>query len=98
MPPSLASLSEKLPPSPNDSQIGMDLRKTALLRSLLLRTEDKAPPAGTPRPPARISRMQEHPQQAQRPMRIKDLDRDDYQAVHRKCTMALHYLRTESIP
>lgn len=30
---------ERLPPSPSDPQLGMDLRKTALLRSLLLRTE-----------------------------------------------------------
>ena len=30
---------ERLPPSPSDPQMGMDLRKTALLRSLLLRTE-----------------------------------------------------------
>ena len=30
---------EKLPPSPSDPQLGMDLRKTALLRSMLLRTE-----------------------------------------------------------
>ncbi|BDA40926.1 hypothetical protein COCOBI_01-5800 [Coccomyxa sp. Obi] len=32
---------ERLPPSPSDPQLGMDLRKTALLRSLLLRTEEK---------------------------------------------------------
>ena len=30
---------DKLPPSPNDPPLGMDLRKTALLRSLMLRTD-----------------------------------------------------------
>ena len=30
---------ERLPPSPTDPQLSVDLRKTALLRSLLLRTE-----------------------------------------------------------
>lgn len=34
---------ERLPPSPSDPQLGMDLRKTALLRSLLLRTEVRRP-------------------------------------------------------
>jgi hypothetical protein len=38
---------ERLPPSPSDPQMGMDLRKTALLRSLLLRTE--VPRPGLPR-------------------------------------------------
>lgn len=35
---------EKLPPSPSDPQLASDLRRTALLRSLLLRTEE----GGTP--------------------------------------------------
>lgn len=34
---------ERLPPSPSDPQLSIDLRKTALLRSLLLRTEVPLP-------------------------------------------------------
>ena len=36
-------LGDKLPPSPSDPQLNLDLRKTALLRSLLLRTEARPP-------------------------------------------------------
>jgi len=36
---SALDLGDKLPPSPSDPQLNLDLRKTALLRSLLLRTE-----------------------------------------------------------
>ncbi len=36
---STLDLGDKLPPSPSDPQLNLDLRKTALLRSLLLRTE-----------------------------------------------------------
>ncbi|CAK0755364.1 hypothetical protein CVIRNUC_002369 [Coccomyxa viridis] len=35
---------ERLPPSPSDPQLSIDLRKTALLRSMLLRTEEKGKP------------------------------------------------------
>ncbi|CAL5227390.1 g10343 [Coccomyxa viridis] len=35
---------ERLPPSPSDPTLSVDLRKTALLRSLLLRTEEKCKP------------------------------------------------------
>ena len=35
---------ERLPPSPSDPQLSIDLRKTALLRSMLLRTEVLAQP------------------------------------------------------
>ena len=35
-------LGDKLPPSPSDPQLNLDLRKTALLRSLLLRTEARS--------------------------------------------------------
>ncbi|KAK9821712.1 hypothetical protein WJX81_001313 [Elliptochloris bilobata] len=41
---SALDLGDKLPPSPSDPQLNLDLRKTALLRSLLLRTEEKAAP------------------------------------------------------
>ncbi|KAK9916951.1 hypothetical protein WJX75_009153 [Coccomyxa subellipsoidea] len=48
---------ERLPPSPSDPQLGMDLRKTALLRSLLLRTEEKvrATPGAAMRRRSRMS-------------------------------------------
>lgn len=38
---------ERLPPSPSDPKLSIDLRKTALLRSLLLRTEVHAQPLST---------------------------------------------------
>lgn len=38
---------ERLPPSPSDPQLSIDLRKTALLRSMLLRTEVHTQPLST---------------------------------------------------
>ena len=38
---------ERLPPSPSDPQLSIDLRKTALLRSMLLRTEVHVQPLST---------------------------------------------------
>ena len=38
---------ERLPPSPSDPQLSIDLRKTALLRSMLLRTEVYTQPLST---------------------------------------------------
>ena len=61
---SALDLGDKLPPSPSDPQLNLDLRKTALLRSLLLRTEARdwrsrlgSPVACLPAAPCRMTQL-----------------------------------------